>query len=180
VIKRWIPLGLSGYLIKPSKKSAILKSVSMAVNNPVEVILRNNCADKDDIQWISEYSVGNKGMDEQHKMLFSMINDFFHQDGKEAAIAIFQNLSSYIDLHFEAEENLLRQINYPETIEHIKKHDELRVKFQLIQKKLDDYNLDVHHKIAMFLYNWLAKHILKEDMEYKEYALLIEETSFSQ
>lgn len=178
VIKRWIPLGLSGYLIKPSKKSAILNSVAKAVENPIEIIFHHKAADKDDIQWIPEYSVGNKELDEQHKVLFVMINDFFHQDNKQGAISLFQNLSSYIDLHFEAEENLLKQINYPDTEGHIKKHGELREKFHLLHGKLDDFDIDVHHKIAMFLYNWLAQHILKADMEYKSYALSIEESSF--
>lgn len=178
MIKRWIPLGLSGYLIKPSKKSAILKSVNRAVKQPIELIHHHKNAGKEDIKWISEYSVGNKDIDEQHKELFTMINDFFHQEGRESAISIFQHLSSYIDLHFDAEENLLRQINYPETENHIKQHNELRKKFHLLQKKLDDYNLDIHHKIALFLYNWLASHILKADMEYKSYALSIEVTSF--
>jgi len=178
-IKRWIPLGISGYLIKPLKKSAILNSVAKAAKNPIEILSQDKISSKDYIQWIAEYSVGNKEIDEQHKVLFTMINDFFHQDNKEAAIMLFQSLSSYIDLHFEAEENLLRQINYPDTEEHINKHDELREKFQLLRGKLDDYDLDVHHKIAMFLYNWLAKHILKADMEYKFYALSIEESSFT-
>ncbi|TWX70785.1 bacteriohemerythrin [Colwellia demingiae] len=179
VIKRWIPLGLSGYLIKPLKKSVILNSVTKAVKNPIEIISHHKVADKDGIQWIAEYSIGNTEIDEQHKVLFTMINDFFHQDNKEAAIMLFQSLSSYIDLHFESEENLLRQINYPDTEYHIKKHGELREKFHLLRDKLDDYDIDVHHKIAMFLYNWLAQHILKADMEYKSYALSIEESSFT-
>ena len=138
VIKRWIPLGLNGYLIKPSKKSVILTSVANAVKNPIDIISHHKVADKDGIQWIEEYSIGNKEIDEQHKELFIMINDFFDQDNKLGAIMLFQNLSSYIDLHFEAEENLLRQINYPETEKHMKVHGELREKFHLLQKKLDD------------------------------------------
>jgi len=178
VIKQWIPLGLNGYLIKPSKKSAILHSVAKAIKDPVEIIYHHKTAGHDDIEWIPEYSVGNKDLDEQHKVLFSMINDFFHQDNKQAATSLFQNLASYIDLHFDSEECLLRQINYPDTEEHIKQHGELRDKFQLLEAKLDNYDMDVHHKIALFLYNWLAKHILKADMEYKSYALSIEEPSF--
>jgi len=152
--------------------------VTKAVKNPIEIISHHKVADKVGIQWVAEYSIGNIEVDEQHKVLFTMINDFFHQDNKEAAIMLFQSLSSYIDLHFESEENLLRQINYPNTEEHINKHGELREKFHLLRGKLDDYDIDVHHKIAMFLYNWLAKHILKADMEYKSYALSIEESSF--
>jgi hemerythrin-like metal-binding protein len=179
MIKSWIPLGLSGYLVKPSKKSLILKSIAKAIKQPIKVIYHPKSADVGQIKWIPEYSIGNKEIDEQHKMLFTIINTFFGLDTKQEAIETFHNLSIYIDLHFEAEENLLRQINYPDTEEHINKHDELRVKFHLLLQKLEDYNADVHHKIALFLYSWLASHILKEDMDYKAYALSIEETSFS-
>lgn len=180
VIKEWIPLGLSGYLIKPSKKSSILSEVTKAVKNPIDIIYHHKEAGKDDIKWIPEYTVGHADMDAQHKVLFSMINEFFHQNNQESAIMLFKNLSSYIDLHFDSEENLLRQINYPDTDEHIKKHGELRDKFNLLEGKLENYDVDVHHKIGIFLYNWLAKHILKADMEYKAYALSIEVGSFIQ
>lgn len=178
VIKHWIPLGLSGYIVKPSKKSIILKSITQAVKNPIDILYHKG-SDEDNIQWIPEYSVGNKEMDEQHKALFTMINEFFHQDNKEAVVNVFQSLTTYVDLHFKAEENLLRQINYPKTAEHIIKHNELTDKFHLLEQKLDNYNIDLHHKISTFLYNWLTSHILKADMDYKSYALSIEETSFS-
>ena len=57
-------------------------------------------------------------------------------------------------------------------------HFELRVKFKLLLDKLEDYSVEVHHKIALFLYNWLASHILKSDMDYKYYAISLEEPSF--
>lgn len=177
-ITRWLPLGISGYLIKPSKKSAILKSVDMALKQSAEVTHHHKNGNIHEIHWSAEYSVGNVDIDEQHKMLFQIINEFFHKDSKAAAIAVFQDVTSYIDLHFEAEESLLRQINFPETADHIKKHDELRDKFQLIQDKLDNYDADVHHKIAMFLSNWVTQHILKSDMAYRAYALDLEEPSF--
>ncbi len=180
MMKSWAPLGLSSYLIKPSKKSLILKGIAKALRQPIEMIYRHKSEDIEQIQWLPKYLVGNEEMDDQHKMLFTIINDFLKLKTKEAAIETFHNLSFYIELHFEAEESLLRQINYPETDKHIKKHDELRVKMDLLQQKLDDYNVEVHHKIALFIYNWLASHILKDDMDYRSYALSIEETSFSQ
>ncbi|MBL4899005.1 MAG: hemerythrin family protein [Colwellia sp.] len=179
MLKNRIPLGLSGYIIKPSKKSIILKSINQAVNNPVEVLYHKG-SDTNNIQWTPEYSVGNKEMDEQHKTLFIMINEFFHQEDRKAVIKLFNSLTTYVDIHFKAEENLLRQINYPKTAEHIKKHDQLKDKFHLLEQKLDSYNMDLHHKISTFLYNWLTSHILKSDMDYKSYAISIEEKSFSQ
>lgn len=158
----------------------ILKSITQALEEPIDTLQNQKNSNKELIQWIPEYSIGNIEMDEQHKALFVMINDFFHQDSKKTVIATFQNLSTYIDLHFEAEERLLRQINYPKTDEHIKKHNELRDKFHLLEQKLDNYTIDLHHKISIFLYKWLSSHILKADMDYKFYALSIEERSFSQ
>lgn len=178
MIKCWIPLGLSGYIIKPSKKSVILRSITQALKNPIDILYHKG-SDKEDIQWVPEYSVGNKEMDEQHNTLFIMINEFFHQDNKEAAVNLFQYLTTYVDLHFKAEENLLRQINYPKTAEHIKQHNELTDKFNLLEQKLDNYTIDLHHKISTFLYSWLTSYILKSDMDYKYYAQSIEETSFS-
>ena len=105
--------------------------------------------------------------------LYNYINDFFHKEDSQGAIDIFHDISSYINVHFEAEEKLLKQINYPHSEEHIRKHNELRHKFHAIQAKLNDYDVEAHHKIAIFLYNWLAKHILQADMEYKTYALSI-------
>ncbi len=178
VLKRWVTWGLSGYLIKPSKKSIILKSVSKAIKNPVEIILHNSTSNKAEIQWNTKYSVGNHEMDEQHKELFNMTNEFFKQESKQSAIILFESLSSYIDLHFESEENLMKQMNFPKTDEHIKSHDEIRNKLIALRKKLDSYNIDIQHKIALFLYNSLANHILRADMEYKSYAQSLEVSSF--
>jgi hemerythrin-like metal-binding protein len=177
VITHWIPLGLSGYIIKPSKKSTILKSINQAIKNPVKVLAHKG-DDINEIKWLPEYSVGNKEMDEQHKMLFSMINEFFHQDSKQAVVKLLGQLTDYVEVHFAAEEYLMRQINYPKTTEHIEIHNALTSKFHLLEEKLDNYNIDLHHKISTFLYNWLTSHILKEDMDYKVYALSIEESSF--
>lgn len=178
MIKNWIPLGLSSYLIKPSKKSLILKSIAKAVKQPVEIIYHKKSEDIDIIEWTPEYSVGNQELDEQHKVLFSTINNFFHSKGKQAVIEIFHDLLTYADLHFKAEESLLRQLNYPETDQHVKKHNELLDKLLLLQKKLEDYNEELHYKISIFLYQWLSSHILKCDMDYKSYALSIQEKSF--
>lgn len=177
-IKRWIPFGLSGYLIKPSKKSAILKSITRAVTSPTEILEYHEKKVPDSIKWQTKYSVGNKDIDEQHRVLLVMLNDFFHQDNKESSIMLFHNIASYLELQFDSEENLLRQINYPDTEKHSIEHHELKDKMLVLQKKLEVYDLDVQHKIAMFVYSWLSKHILSSDMSYKAYALSIEEESF--
>jgi hemerythrin-like metal-binding protein len=179
VIKRWFPLGLSGYLIKPSKKSAILKSIIKAIKSPNEVLEYKEKDKKVVFKWLPKYLLGNKDIDDKHEMIFTMLNDFYHKDEKQSAIILAQHLTSYIDLQLESEENLLKQINYPDTEKHIKEHEELKANLMALIKKLDHYTVEIQHKIAMFVYNWLTQHILQSDMLYKDYALSIEDESFS-
>jgi hemerythrin-like metal-binding protein len=172
IINNWIPLGLNDYILKPSTKNIILNNVINAIKKPIEVIPHNNNSINSEIKWIEEFSVGNENMDNQHKVLFSIINDFFREEGEESSIKIFNNLRSYMESHFEAEEKLMKEINYNDIIEHTKQHDEIRKQFFILSKKLEKYNIDIYHKIAFFLYKWLSNHILRSDMEYKSYALL--------
>ena len=108
-----------------------------------------------------------------------MLNDFYHKENKQSAIMLAQHLSSYIDLQLSSEESLLRQINYPDTENHLKEHQEFRENFKSLIKKLEHYNVDLQHKIAMYIFNWLSNHILKSDLSIKDYALSIEDESFS-
>jgi len=103
-------------------------------------------------------------------MLFSLINDFFNE-GQESQQEIFNKLAQYIEVHFHEEEALLADIDYPNIKDHIDKHQALTNKFEAIKQRLNENNHGDHHKIAMFLYNWLSKHILQEDIDYKAFAL---------
>jgi hemerythrin-like metal-binding protein len=169
VIKPWVALGLSSYLLKPPEKSKVIDAVEKAVNTPVDILFTEK--DSNEIKWIPEYSVGNDLMDTQHKMLFTLINDFFMDDKKEMIQATFEKIAEYIKVHFESEEKLLKDIKYPERSGHIQKHRALANKFEQIVQKSHTYSSEEHDKIALFLYRWLTNHILKEDMDYKSYAI---------
>ncbi len=170
-VKTWIPLGISNYLVKPSTPEVITEAIYAAIKQPVDILSPSTDATKQSIKWLPEYSVGHTLLDGQHKMLFSFINDFFHSSGKESVVILFNKLTSYIGLHFKAEEDVLREIKYPAIKQHIKQHQALINKIRLMEKKLENYNEDIHFKIGIFLYHWLTKHILKEDMDYSKYAV---------
>lgn len=176
LIRQWITLGLSGYLIKPSTQKNIFDEVMKAVENPVEILtIKSDC--NHNLEWLPEYSVGNELLDEQHKVLFEIINDFFHNTSKKNVTKIFHQLSDYISEHFKTEESLLVEMAYPKVEQHKKKHALLIKKFLEIQQNILRYTPEEHNKIALFLYNWLSKHILSEDMDYKEFSLKLNNPS---
>jgi hemerythrin-like metal-binding protein len=72
-------------------------------------------------------------------------------------------------MHFKAEEQILIDNDYPLADAHIGKHKVFTDKLIILRSKLTPKNHDIQQKIGMYLYKWLANHILKSDMHYKEY-----------
>ncbi|WP_281561378.1 bacteriohemerythrin [Thalassomonas sp. RHCl1] len=171
LIKKWVLLGINAYIVKPSSQGVIYKTVRAEVNKIKETLKKQDNSPVEEIEWRPEYSVGNKSMDEQHKKLFLLINEFFHSENKEDVVRIFEQLGLYVQYHFREEEKLLAEMRYPRLVEHSKHHRALIKKFIRLKAKLDDYDIELHHKIAVFMYNWLARHILQSDMDYKLFAM---------
>ena len=169
VIKSWVALGLSNYLLKPPEKSKVIDAVENAVITPIDILVTEK--NSNEIKWIPEYSVGDKLIDSQHQVLFALINDFFMDDKKSTIKITFEKLAKYIKTHFESEEKLMAEVDYPKRCSHIQKHRDLSKKFEKIKQKLDIYDSEEHDKIALFLYHWLANHILKEDLDYKSFVI---------
>lgn len=163
-----MPLGLSGYILKPSTTETVLKTVTKAVKNPIEILATNK---NNKIEWRPEYTIGNERIDEQHKILFSLINDFFNDNDPASIKILFDKLTDYIQLHFDSEEVMMAEVGYPKISQHMRKHEALVAKFDDIKASLASNDSEEHHKLGLFLYNWLAKHILQEDMDYKSYAI---------
>jgi len=169
LIKRWMTLGLAAYLIKPSNSTIIKNTVLKELDAPSAVLKGQS---RGEITWLPEYSVGNDLMDSHHKQLFYVINEFFKCTKHEKMLLIFGQLLDYIELHFNVEERMLQEINFPKFDDHVKKHNQLLNKVKILQTKLNNKENNIHQKIALFLYKWLADHILKSDMEYKSFCIV--------
>lgn len=171
LIKKWIPLGLNAYLVKPSSNDTIRSTVIYELNRPAVVLKSKHNGKSASIQWLPEYSVGDDVMDKHHQILFDVINEYFQIDSNDTAavLDIFTKLSDYVEFHFKAEETLLRDKKYPNLEQHIGYHEVFLKKLSLIKSKLHQKDPDLADKIGMFLYKWLTKHILGADMAYKRF-----------
>lgn len=169
IINKWVLQGINAYIVKPSSQGVIYKAVKDEVNKVKDILECSSEHVAEDIVWKNEFSVGNELMDEQHQVLFSLINDFFHADSKQKVLTIFNSLSEYVEVHFSEEESLMKEVNYPKFSAHVKQHKILRDKLKLLRGKLGDFDPVSYNRIGIFLYSWLAKHILKSDMDYKKF-----------
>ncbi len=124
-------------------------------------------------EWSDQLSVKVGKMDEQHKVLMSLINELHEAMktgmGKEATGKTLKRLIEYTKTHFATEEALMRQHGYPgldlQKAEHAK----------LTQQVLDfdkDYNagkITLTMEVMAFLKQWLNDHIGNTDKKYGPY-----------
>ncbi|MFA6194122.1 MAG: bacteriohemerythrin [Patescibacteria group bacterium] len=127
------------------------------------------------INWIEEYSVGVKELDEQHQKLIAIINELFtlYSEKKFKNVdvePIFKQLLDYADYHFSTEEHYFTLYNYEKEEAHIAMHNIYRQKIQDLKNEYDaDNNEKTLFAINSFLNNWWIWHINNADKEYTAY-----------
>lgn len=128
-------------------------------------------------RWKEDYSCNIAEIDIQHKKLFelgekiydivSIKDGFDHYDKIMNALLELQKYAIY---HFEYEEKLMKQYEFPELENQKKEHREfVDSVIKLGKKDIDENQHKISMDILLFIANWIEKHILKSDMGYKEF-----------
>jgi methyl-accepting chemotaxis protein/hemerythrin len=129
------------------------------------------------IEWNEKFSVGYKVFDEQHMKLIEILNDVealikdktIHNDLLYDRLNIlFNELVDYTVYHFETEEKVFEQKNYPLADEHAELH---RIFVEKVKEQLSGFKLGKdERKVALEIYNmlldWLMNHIVGVDKKY--------------
>ncbi len=121
------------------------------------------------IEWNQSCSVKNSRIDNQHKIIFELVDDI--PDTLDAAKIkkSIMKLFRYTRIHFKQEENLMREMGYPELAAHQKLHDYLLSRLS----EFSDIEFTDQNSLAEFkefAYDWLVSHIMEQDMEYYFFA----------
>jgi hemerythrin-like metal-binding protein len=122
------------------------------------------------IEWNSSYSVGIPSIDAQHQVLVSIIRQL--QEGMlenraSAVVApLIEAMRQYTKFHFEYEESLLREHEYPALDAHCHLHVELVNTLQDFAEKYETGRLNAGAPLMQFLRRWLLDHIGAHDQQY--------------
>ncbi len=125
----------------------------------------------------SKYHTGIELVDEEHRHLFEIIAnadkiihaDLLH-DKYDEIVHILSELKEYTIVHFQDEEEYMKQISYPELAQQQKAHEAFIEKLASIDlDSLDDHQQDYLEDLISFLLNWLTVHILQMDKKIGEY-----------
>jgi hemerythrin len=123
------------------------------------------------IKWSQENELGIPIIDEQHRAAVATINSLFYFIQKKRGIAALRPtlsvLEQYTKIHFETEEELLKQSGYPDFEAHANLHRELESKsHEIMRQAIADEDASM---ALTFLKEWWLDHINKQDRKYLPY-----------
>ncbi|MFN8256294.1 MAG: bacteriohemerythrin [Bacteroidales bacterium] len=122
--------------------------------------------------WKENYSVKVKSIDDQHKKLIDMINEFYdnitHRSNKENVTTLLTNLKKYVEFHFSLEERYMVLADYQGYNQHKKEHEKFTAKIADLEERITTGKLVLSLEVTTFLKDWLINHILVSDQKYSE------------
>lgn len=117
--------------------------------------------------WSEDLAVGNDFIDNDHRKLIGLINDFHDAmaqgKGNEALRVTLGNLIKYTAAHFKREEEEMDRIGYADAIAHCSEHEKLIREVLALQRRFSEGNVLLTVKVSTFLKDWLVNHIMKTD-----------------
>jgi hemerythrin-like metal-binding protein len=127
------------------------------------------------VLWDESLSVGVKKIDKQHQELVKIINCLVENEdaaGHSEPIAhVLDRMTKYAVYHFETEEALMVEYGYPDCESHREAHTQFKMKTAKFCLDALQRKETLPDELLSFLRDWLAHHILQEDMKYKPYFL---------
>ncbi len=137
-------------------------------------------------EWKSEYDTGISEIDNQHKVLVSLINELGDLVGdyfdRKAAAQVFNKLKNYAIFHFATEEGLMAQYHYVESDlnAHLAQHRQFESEFESVERDFDTISVEECNVVLSYLTNWLINHICKVDRRLAAFILLQRQTSIAE
>ncbi len=126
------------------------------------------------INWHDSYSIHNKKIDEQHKMLFELAKKASLMGNKytsrEEIKEILADFFEYMKVHFADEEAYMESIGYPILDDHKQLHKFIIKELASTIMNIKNVN-DMKEKLGVIAQEWLLNHILQQDMLIEKYRL---------
>lgn len=119
--------------------------------------------------WTPLFSVGIREIDEQHKILFDLANEFdaAARAGHEAEVIerILDDLISYTEYHFASEERLMRRHEYTASAAHLAEHEDLKRSVRDFRRRVGEGGARLTPELLTFFRDWLTRHIMNSDRQ---------------
>jgi hemerythrin len=130
---------------------------------------------QENLEWKSEYSIGNIDIDKEHQKLFYLAKqalsvNTLNNEAKERSKlkGIVKELFEYVGTHFANEQSFMRQIKFPELAHHITLHKNMVDLLNKLLKELNTLTLkEIENNLSCFIESYFVRHIVEEDKKIK-------------
>ena len=125
--------------------------------------------------WSSDYNVNITSIDDEHKLLVSIIDDIAHSMQYHSSLQhqlineTLHRLSNCIHTHFETEERLLLFNNYPDFTQHKDEHTKLLARMDNFVQRFKADEWTFNENMLLYLKDWLVRHIILYDCKFGHY-----------
>jgi len=118
--------------------------------------------------WKSVYNINQEMIDSEHQYLFEIANKALHaqdkQDPKKYVRQRVIELYDYMKLHFEHEQEFMKEIGFPEYEYHKKLHENIINEINKFVKEVPSLSItSFEKKLIEYMDIWLICHIVYED-----------------
>ena len=121
------------------------------------------------IDWTDDYRIDGGTIDDEHRTLLGLANRVFALTSARGQLAevidLVQALFRYIETHFEHEEELMAEVNYPDMVSHIVKHRTITRRLTESLRSQQDIER-IGQYMQHIMLDWVVRHILAEDMAF--------------
>ncbi len=125
------------------------------------------------VEWNNSLSIGIPETDNEHMRLVAIFNELDEAmrrgKGSRVMMDILDQLIQYTVTHFQSEEALMEQFEYPKTELHKVQHQQLVDKVSRYRRKFISRRERITREMMEFLKYWLTNHILVDDMEFGKF-----------
>lgn len=127
------------------------------------------------IVWRDAMAIGSEVIDQDHRQLFTTINEFEACPDFVHAEAAAKRLYKYTQEHFRREESLQQMMRYPYAEGHKREHERILaslmevIKTYFLKKQDPEGERAAIAKLAGLMRDWILDHVLKTDIKMKPF-----------
>lgn len=131
------------------------------------------------IAWRPQMSVDNGVIDDDHRQIIAIINEFLDIEEKSASaqecLQVLGKLDHYTKVHFKREVALQKSIGFRYIESHMGQHRDLLKRLDELRARTEantapENVVDIHRGVAEILRSWFIDHIIRSDLNMRPYA----------
>lgn len=127
------------------------------------------------IAWREEMSIGVKAIDDDHRYLISIINEFDACQNRQNAEKTCKRLFTYAQTHFQREEALQDEFDYPHASAHKQAHAGIVERLRgIIRSSFISGDGTVSDEaliadLSALLRDWVVDHVMRDDLDMRPF-----------